>query len=31
LCEAVDQVLAGALRPSQALEQLMTRVARSES
>jgi glycerol-3-phosphate dehydrogenase (NAD(P)+) len=31
LCEAVDQVLAGALRPRQALEQLMTRVARSES
>ena len=31
LCEAVDQVLAGALTPRQALEQLMTRVARSES
>jgi glycerol-3-phosphate dehydrogenase (NAD(P)+) len=31
LCEAVDQVLVGALTPRQALEQLMTRVARSES
>jgi glycerol-3-phosphate dehydrogenase (NAD(P)+) len=31
LCEAVGQVLAGGLQPRQALEQLMTRSARSES
>ncbi|HTP74544.1 MAG TPA: NAD(P)H-dependent glycerol-3-phosphate dehydrogenase [Burkholderiaceae bacterium] len=31
LCEAVDQVIAGHVTPREALEQLMTRVARSES